>query len=122
MRDGIEEAVLLLISANLTDEEDGVDHQPRDKQSEENDPEYEGNNLTPVEDDPTDVEHDRQGNETSPQRDEECDGFGAARDAHDVLVYARAESAPPKKGLRWRIAAFQMPSAILVRRGSVAAR
>jgi hypothetical protein len=50
-----------------------------------------------VENDPTNIEDDRQGNKTSPEGDEERDGFGAARDAHSVLVYARAELAPAKK-------------------------
>jgi|SRR5277367_132858 len=90
MRDGIEEAVLLLVSPDLADKEDCVDDQPRDEHTKEDDTEDERNNLPPVKDDPADVQDDRQGNETSPERDEECDGFSAARDAHDVLVYARA--------------------------------
>ena len=90
MGDGIEEAVLLLISPDLADEEDSVYDQPCDQHTEENDAEHERNNLPPMENDPTDIEYDRQGNEASPERDEERDSFGAARDAHDVLVYARA--------------------------------
>jgi hypothetical protein len=90
MRDRIEEAVLLLISPNLADKKDCVDDQTRNEHTEENDAEDERNYLPPVKDDPADIQDDRQGNETSPERDEECDGFGAARDAHDVLVYARA--------------------------------
>jgi hypothetical protein len=92
--DGIEKTVLLFIAPDFADKENGVDHQTGDQQSEKNDAENEGNNLTPVENDPTDVEHDRQGNETYPERNEEGDSFGSARDAHDVLVYARAVSAP----------------------------
>ena len=90
MRDGIEEAVLLLISPDLADKKDCIDDQPCDEHTEKNDAEDERNNLPPVKDDPTDIEDDRQGYETSPERDEECDSFGAARDAHVVLVYARA--------------------------------
>src|SRR5208282_6799102 len=90
MRDGIEEAVLLLISPDLADQKDRVDDQARDKHTEKNDAEDERNNLPPVKDDPADIEDDRQGNETSPERDEERNSLGSARDAHDVLVYARA--------------------------------
>src|SRR5271169_3449391 len=92
MGDGVQEAVLLLVSPDLADEKDGVYDQPCDQYAEENDAQHERNNLPPMKDDPTDVEYDRQGNETSPEGDEECDGLGAARDAHDVLVYARASN------------------------------
>src|SRR5580692_10220754 len=97
MGDGIQEAVLLLISPNLPHQKDGVDDQSCDEQSKEDDAKYERDNLAPVENDPTDIEDDRQGNETSPKGDEERDGFGTARDAHDVLVYASAELAPALK-------------------------
>jgi hypothetical protein len=55
MSDGIEEAVLLLVSPNLTYEKDGIDHHTRDQQSKKNNAEYERNNLAPMKDNPTDV-------------------------------------------------------------------
>ena len=66
MGDGIEKAVLLLISPNLADKEDCVDRKARDKQSKKNDAEDERDNLPPVVDDPGDIESDGQGDETNP--------------------------------------------------------
>ena len=109
MGDGIEEAVLLLISPDLSDQEDGVDHESRNEQSEKDDAKYEWYDLTPVENDPTDIEYDCQGDETNPQHNKEHDRFGAARDAHDVLVYASAESAPPQAGKQRRLVASLIP-------------
>jgi hypothetical protein len=96
--DSIEKAVLLLIPPNLADKKDGVYDQSCDQHTEENDAENKWHHLPPVKNDPADVEGDRQGNKTSPESDEERDGFGAARDAHSVLVYAREVLAPAKKG------------------------
>ena len=65
MGDCIEEAVLLLVSPDLSDKKNRVDHQARDEQPKEDDADYERNNLTPVKDNPAYVEEDRQGDETS---------------------------------------------------------
>jgi hypothetical protein len=82
--DGIEKTILLLISPNLADKEDGVDDKAGNQHTEENDAENERHNLAPVKNNPADIEDDRQGNKTSPERYKEGDGFGAARDAHSV--------------------------------------
>ena len=66
MRDGVEEAVLLLISPDFADEKDRVDDEPGNEHTEEDDAEDERNDLPPVKDDPADVEDDRQGNEQAP--------------------------------------------------------
>jgi hypothetical protein len=59
VRDGIEKTVLLLISADFAHKKNGVDQQARDNESEENDAEDKRDDSTPVEDDPTDIDHHR---------------------------------------------------------------
>lgn len=94
MGDGIEEAVLLFVSPNFADQKDRVHDQTRDQQSEENNSEDERDNLPPVENNPANVQGDRQGHKADPEHDKEDDGFGAARDAHDDLVYDRDGRVP----------------------------
>jgi hypothetical protein len=45
-----------------------------------------------MENDPADIQGDGEGDEARPQNDEEDYGFGAARDAHDPVVYAKADA------------------------------
>ena len=85
MRDCIEKAVLLFVPVNLPDEENCVDNDPRDDQRKENNAEYEGNNLSPVEDHPGDIQSDCQPNQASAQGDKKSYRFGTARNAHSEL-------------------------------------
>src|SRR6267378_6851496 len=75
VRDGVEKTILLLISANFAHEKNGVDHQTRDDEAEENDAENQRDDLTPVEDDPANIDHHGQGNQASAQGYEKCDGL-----------------------------------------------
>ena len=96
MGDGVEETVLLFIPPDFADEKDGVDHQTCDQQSKEDDAQNERDNLTPVEDNPADIERHRESDKADAQHDEKDDRFGSARDAHDALVYDMPAHAPQR--------------------------
>ena len=119
-------AVFLLQSAghtvlSATDAESGVTL-ARDEQPKEDDADYERNNLTPVKDNPAYVEEDRQGDETYPQHCEGHYSFGAARDAHDLVVYAKADSVAPLMKHGRRFVAALIPVSNPLGHVSVAAR
>ncbi len=97
----IDKAVVLLAAAKLTDQKAGVDDHPCDNQGKEDDAEEQQYSLAPVEDDPSDIEGNRQRHQGYAQDKEEYDGSAAARDAHGVrLILARLETA---LGLRIKI-------------------
>ena len=82
MRDSMQKAVLLLVSANLPYQEDGIQYQAGDHDSEEYDADDQDAQLAPMEDDPTNVQRDRRCDDTRTQRDKKADRFAAAADAH----------------------------------------
>jgi hypothetical protein len=85
---------VLLIAPNLANKKDGVDHQPGDEQPKKDDAKHQGNYLAPVKNDPTHVQKDREGDKANAKGDKKRYCFGAARDAHGLLVYDSAEPAP----------------------------
>ncbi len=68
MGDGIEEAVLLLVAPHFAHQKNSIEDDAGDDEAEENYAQDEGNDLAPVEDDPTDIEHRAQREATSTPR------------------------------------------------------
>ncbi len=82
----VDEAVVLLASSQFAHQKDGVDYHAGNDQREEDDAEKQQHALAPVEDDPSNVESDRQRDQADAQAEEEDDRSAAARDAHDVTA------------------------------------
>jgi hypothetical protein len=80
--DGIEEGILTFITADLADEEDGVEDDASNEDREEDDPEDGQGNGALVEDDPADVQGDGEADEEYAQRNEGGDGSAASSDVH----------------------------------------
>src|SRR4029077_12736846 len=74
--DGIDEAVVLLVAANFTHQETGVHDKPGDQQGKENYAQEKQDPFAPVEDDPADIEPDRQQHQANAQNDKK--GYGPA--------------------------------------------
>src|SRR5258705_13852147 len=70
MSDSIDKCIVLLVAADLTNQESGIEDQAEDDEDEEDDPKNKQGHLAPVENDPTDIERNCQRNETSSKRDE----------------------------------------------------
>jgi hypothetical protein len=86
VRDGVDEGVVLLVAADLADEEGRVQHQPRDDEAEEDDAEDEERHLAPVQQDPPDVQGEREDDEADAERQKEDDRLAAAADAHGAIL------------------------------------
>ena len=84
VRDGVDEAVVLLVALDLQDEEHGVDDQAGDDQGEQDDAEDDGRDPAGIGDDPADVEQQRRDDQQHAQGDEEGDGFLAP--GHSVIL------------------------------------
>ena len=82
VRDGVDEGVVLFVPADLAHQEDGVQHDAGDDDGDQQDAESEQNSGAPVEQYPADVENQDDEDEAGAQRDEERDGFAAARHHH----------------------------------------
>src|SRR5581483_294361 len=76
----------LLIPAHFANQKDGVEHHPGDNQSKEYDSEEQQDHFAPVQDDPADVEGNRQCNQAYSQAEEEHDCSAAARDSHRLTL------------------------------------
>ena len=76
VRDRVEKTVLLLVLVNFANQENGVNHKSGNDQPEENDAQDERDNFPPVENDPGDVQRERQANEAGAQRHEKRDFLG----------------------------------------------
>ncbi len=84
MGDGIDEAVVLLAAAKLPHQEARVHDHTGDDQGKKDDAEKQQHSLAPVENDPSNIEGDRERHQGTTQANEENDGSAAARDAHGV--------------------------------------
>ncbi len=73
MRDGVDEAVVLLVAPDLQDEKHRVDDEAGDDQAEQDHAEDDWDNAAGIGDDPADIERNGGCNEQHAQRDEECD-------------------------------------------------
>ena len=98
MGDGIDEAVVLLVAANFAHQEAGVHDQAGDHGSEENYAQEKQHAFAPVENDPADVQPDRQQHQANAQHDEKGDGPAAAvmrmADYEDCTACVRADTSP----------------------------
>src|ERR1700733_15767162 len=96
VRDSVNEAVVLFVEADFADQEAGVEDQTKDDGGEKEDAHKQQQALAPVEDDPADVECDRQDNQEDANHEKEYDFPSAACDQHGDLrgLYsgARADS------------------------------
>ena len=91
--DGIDEAVVLLAAANLAHQKAGVHDHAGNDQGKKDDAEKQQHSLAPVEDDPSNIERDRQRHQADAQAKKEDDSSAAARDAHGVrLILQRCDS------------------------------
>ena len=70
MGDGVDKTILLLIAANLTDEEDGVEDDASDDQREKQHAQNQHQAGAPVQYNPTDIEGYRERDQAGPKRDE----------------------------------------------------
>jgi hypothetical protein len=70
------------IPADFAYEKNGVDRYAGNDESEEDDTEDQRDDSAPIEDDPTDIDHHRQYDQTHAQRDKERDRLCAGEDAH----------------------------------------
>lgn len=86
MRDGINESVVLLVASNLTYKESGIENDADDDHHEENDAKNQEGNLSPVKENPSDVQSDRQGYKEGAECDEEDYRFTATTDSHATIV------------------------------------
>jgi hypothetical protein len=83
--DGVEEGVLTLVAANLSDEEDGVENDASDEAGEEDDAQDGEGEVSLVANDPIDVEGDETTDEERAKGDEEGDSSAASGDVHGLV-------------------------------------
>ena len=86
MGDRIDKTVVLLVAADLANEVDRVEDQPGDDQQKEEDSKDEQRQLSPVKDDPPDIERDGQGDQARTENGKEVDRFSIALQNHPSLV------------------------------------
>jgi hypothetical protein len=90
VRDGVDEGVVLLVATDFAYEEGCVEDEPRDDQDEEDDAEDKQRHLAPVEQNPADVERQRERDQTDAEREEEDDRLATTTaDAHTGIVGRR---------------------------------
>src|ERR1700676_202602 len=89
MREGVDEAVVLFVAANFTDEKNRIEDEARDYGAKKNDAEKNFDALAPVEDDPAAADRERQCREANAEREEKINCFLAADDAHRGIVAGR---------------------------------
>ena len=83
---GVDEAVMLFAAANLAHQKTGIDDHARNDQRKKNDAEEQQHSFAPVENDPSNIERNRQRHQADAQAEKEDDGPAAARDAHGVRL------------------------------------
>ena len=86
MRNRINKAVVLLAAPDLAHQENRIHHHPGNQQREENNPKEQKHPFAPIQDDPSHIERNREGDQANPQDDEEHNRSAAARDAHENVV------------------------------------
>src|SRR2546422_4751728 len=82
MRNRVDKAVMLLVAANLTHEKNCIDDHAGDDQRKKDQAEQQQHAFAPVEDDPANVERNRERHQGDAQTEEENDSSAAACDAH----------------------------------------
>ncbi len=82
VRNGIQEAVLLLVAAHFADQEDGIEDESDDQESKKRDADDQRGEAAPVENDPAKLERDGNADQADTERDEEEYGTTAPGDPH----------------------------------------
>src|SRR3954465_14514880 len=104
MRNCIDKAVMLLVAPHFAHEKNGIYHHSGNDQSKKDDAEEQQHALTPIEDDPADVESNRERNQANAQAEKERNRSTAARDAHtlraDFTFFRSAAAADISKSPR----------------------
>ena len=95
----VDETIVLLAAANLTHQEDGVHDHAGYNQREKDQTEKQQHAFAPTEDDPADIQSDRERHQADAQAEEEDDGSAAARDTHGLS--GRFYRVRPHNWLRW---------------------
>src|ERR1700733_12554036 len=83
---GVDKAIVLTAATPPPNQEAGVHDHAGNDQCKKDDAEEQQHSLAPVEDDPADIESDRQRDQADAQAEKEDDGSAAARDAHGVRL------------------------------------
>ena len=86
MGNRVDEAVVLLITANFADQKNRVENEAGNDDEKKYAAEEKFEAFAPVEDDPADVQRERRRNQANAQRDEEVDGLLPADDPHRKKV------------------------------------
>ena len=89
MRNCIDETIVLLVPANLTNEKAGIENDAGDYGTEEEHAEYDLHILLPIEDDPAETNGRRSGDEQNAEGKKEGD-FSPPADSHTGIL-ARCE-------------------------------
>src|SRR6266436_6363634 len=110
MGDRVDEAVMLLVAANFTDEENRIEDEAGDDGAKKNDAKKNFDALAPVEDDPSAANRKRHRRQAHAQREEEINRFLPADDAHRRIVSGG------RTGVRWQMQRGRMgnPPRLLV--------
>jgi hypothetical protein len=82
----VEEAVLLFVAAHLSNQEDGVQDYAGNDETEKQHAQDKRHDLAPVEDDPTDIEHQRHRSDKHAEGDGKRDRLLSAGDAHGAFT------------------------------------
>jgi hypothetical protein len=88
MRNCVDETVVLFVSADFSYEKDRVQHDTNDDRHEKDDAEDQQRNLAPIENNPSDVERNRECDQTCAKRNKECDRPLTASETHNNVRLA----------------------------------
>ena len=94
MGDGAEKSVVAFVAADFTNEKDGVEGDADDEEREERDAQSHGNDATPVEQNPADVEGYGHANEAHAEQCEEHHVPSSSAEAHGMQCKAPATEQP----------------------------
>src|SRR5208283_3569726 len=96
VRDGVDEAVVLLVAPNLAHQKNGIEDEAGDNRAEEDDAEKDLDACAPVEDDPAAAHREGHRRQADAEREEEINRFAPAGDPHREIV----NTSPPRRGGR----------------------
>jgi len=87
MGDGVDKSVVLFVAADFADKEGCIENQAKDDCQKKNYPQYEERHLSPVKQNPTDIQGNCERNQTSAQCDEERYRFtSTTSNPHDWIL------------------------------------
>src|SRR6266403_1130064 len=97
VRDRVQKAILLFVLVDFTNQKDRIHNEASDDQFKKNGAQDEGNNLSPVEYNPRDIQRHRQSNQEGAQRHEKRDLLGTTGNAHHKAVQTILDAGRTKK-------------------------